>query len=584
MVDYFNEFPIPKEVLPEKLLGLLSTIGEAPDLRVAATTRVEIDQFGPDREIVYMVMAVVHAPSTLTLKDISETANGVVYQSTPYVTEGGGLSSFEISVSGHDYIVASNGTGGFYGFQLAEKVWISLGLTPRAAGGKDQKLYYDDLGAPEFGIAEGEISTRYYFSSERDVQWTILNSYLRRYLWMRGAHGVRVFHYQKQFENLPELRAVMGGQAHFVSNPEDGWYKLDIREFRGGLLVQVWAAVAAVPPELCKQPDAEELEWPGVQGAMTYDRANDLVHGGYVYLDDRFLSRYEQNSVYSAMPVGNGETWFCSPSYRGEWGFRECVRVGRNLIRTSIRDLYQGVPDREIIHAHSHLVAPDKAKEFDLAEEHVVAKTDHLVSALLDLGDGLQTLAESVDIDKTAPDLVHLSRTEIRNNLWSNYPDLRRIAQVAPLNMTEQDFLSRCKSIHELWQRIPNGFLKSLLEKCGFDCNAISNLGSIKLLQLLINALERLNKDGESLNAFMGSADPADLSLRNENVAPLFVLNDLRLADAHHAGEALEHLETLGFDIARVNEGYGRALDYVFDRVIEAFEYIQAQIHDLSTT
>ena len=583
MVDYFDEFPIPINILPERLHDLLSPVGSAPNLRVEATTRVEFDQFGPNREIAHMIMAVVHDPSTLTLNSISETADGVVYRSTPDVTEKGSLSAFEISISGHDYVVASNGTGGFYGFQLAEKVWISLGLTPRATGGNDQKLFYDNLEAPEFGIAEGEMSTRYYYSSERDVHWTILNSYLRRYLWMRGASGARVFYYQKQFSDLPELRALMGGEAHFVSEPGDGWYRLDIREFNGGLLVQVWAVVVAVSPELSSEPSAEELEWPGLGGAMTHERANALVNGGYVLLDDKFLSRYEQNTLYSAMPVYNGELWFCSPSYRGQWGFRGCARVGRNLIRASIRDLYQGVPDREIIHAHSHLVAPDKAEEFDPAEEHVAAKTARVAEALLDLGDNLQALAASVDIDTTAENLVHLSRTEIRNNQWNSYPDLRRIAQVAPLEMTEQDFLSRCKSIHELWQRLPNGFLKAVLEQCGFDRDAIKQLGRIKLVQLLVNALERLNNDGEQLDAFPGSADQTDLSQRNESVAPLFILNDLRLADAHHAGEALEHLEALGFDTARVNEGYGRALDHVFDRVIEAFTYINSQLSDLLT-
>lgn len=62
-------------------------------------------------------------------------------------------------------------------------------------------------------------------------------------------------------------------------------------------------------------------------------------------------------------------------------------------------------------------------------------------------------------------------------------------------------------------------------------------------------------------------------------LAPLFVNNDLRIADAHDAGETLSNLESLGFDIPFVNEGYGRALDHVFDGVISAFSHINSEVN-----
>lgn len=448
-------------------------------------------------------------------------------------------------------------------------------------GGKGQKLAYDDLSAPTFGVAEGEISTKYYYTSDRDVCWTMSNTYLRRYLWMRGAHGVRLFFYEKRFDELPELRALMNGETHVDIEPDGGWYKLDIREFDGGLLVQTWAVVAAATPDLCAEPNAEVLEWPGAPGPMTHDRANALIHGEPVFLDDRFLDPYEQNSLFETTPIRAGGRWHCSPSYQGQWSFTGCERVGRNLIRVSIRDLYKGVPDREIVHAHAHLVSPEKAAEFDPGEEHVAAKTARFVDALLDLGDNLAFLGGAAGAPKPAADIVKLSRAELSANQWRDYPELRRIAQTAPLDMTEQAFLSRCKSIHEFWQRIPNGFLKTLLERSGHQRDAVKELKSARLLQALTNTLERLNGDGERLDAFAGGADPTDIEQHNTSMGALFKLNDLRLADAHHAGKALAHLEDLGFDIARVNEGYGKALDHVFDRVIDAFHYINAQLDAL---
>lgn len=55
-------------------------------------------------------------------------------------------------------------------------------------------------------------------------------------------------------------------------------------------------------------------------------------------------------------------------------------------------------------------------------------------------------------------------------------------------------------------------------------------------------------------------------------MAPLFLNNDLRIADAHEAGDALRTLQNLDFDTASLNQGYGRALDFVFDGVVGTFK------------
>ena len=187
------------------------------------------------------------------------------------------LVDFTPSVSGLDYIVASWGNDSFYSYNLAEKVWMALGLSPRCLGGDLQRVIFDDLSLPEFGVAEGEISTEYHFSPKRNVCWTMSNEYLRRYLWMRGAYGVRVFFYEALLPDCLDLRAVMAGDAHAQLKPHDGWYEFDIREHNGGLLIQVWASVVAVAPELSPETSASGLVWPGFADPMTRDRANALI-------------------------------------------------------------------------------------------------------------------------------------------------------------------------------------------------------------------------------------------------------------------------------------------------------------------
>jgi len=581
LIDYLDQFPIPTAVLPPRLRALLEPVGDNPALRVEVTTRWEKDQHGPNWEYVHMIMAAVPEGALGSLGVVDEARDGVVCFSVPEIERKGGLPTFIPSISGYDYIVSSWGDGSFYSYALAEKVWMALGLSSRILGGAQQSIIYDDLSLPEFGVAEGVTTTQYHFSAQRDVKWMMSNEYLRRYLWMRGSHGVRIFFYMILMPDNQDLRSLMAGKSHVLLAPNGGWYQLDIREFKGGLLIQVWASVAAVAPELCSEQTADGLMWPGADAPMTHSKADALVCIEPVYLDDRFLERYEQSSFFDTAPVHFDGQWHCGPSYLGQWSFTGGVRVGRNLVRIPTRELYKPKPDREIVHAHAFALDPSQVSAFDQHEEHIAAKTGRFVTELLDLGDGLSELCYVLGIQSTAEEIVGLSRVELGSNGWLKYPELSRLAQVAPLSMTEQAFLSRCKGIHELWQRIPNGLLRDLLIKAGHARKDVKELGSLKLMQALSNAVERLNSDGEKVDAFGSNSEPDDLTRRNAAFAALFVNNDLRIADAHEAGGALRGLESLGFDTAAVNQGYGRALDHVFDGVIDGFAHLNSELRKL---
>lgn len=215
-------------------------------------------------------------------------------------------------------------------------------------------------------------------------------------------------------------------------------------------------------------------------------------------------------------------------------------------------------------------------------KEHVVAKVQRLLDVLLRLGDGLSALGTTVGLHKSAVELTGFDRAEVAANGWLAYPALSRLAQVAPLNMTQQVFLARCKSLHEVWQRVPNGYLKSLLEHAGCPRVAVKDLGSIKLLQALLNVVERQYAQEEASDAFTSGREPEGWNDRNEAVAPLFLNHDLRIADAHETvDQCLTTLQLLGFDTANVNAGYGRALDFVMDGVIMALGMVATAIEKL---
>ncbi len=228
------------------------------------------------------------------------------------------------------------------------------------------------------------------------------------------------------------------------------------------------------------------------------------------------------------------------------------------------------------------MIDPANLANVDLGEEHVVAKVQRLFDVLLRLGDGLAALGATVGLHKSASELTGFDRVEAVANGWLAYSALSRLAQVTPLDMTQQMFLARCKSLHEVWQRIPNGYLKSLLERAGCLRADVKDLGSLKLLQALLNIVERLNTHEEASDAFASNQQPEGWSERNEAMALLFLNNDLRIADAHEAmKECLATQQQLGFDTANVNVGYGKALDFVMDGVINALGTVATAIERL---
>jgi hypothetical protein len=190
-----------------------------------------------------MILALTDGPETLSVADFRETSDGVVSFSKPVVDDCGGLAGEAPSISGHDYVVASHGNGSFYTYNLAEKVWMVLGLSPRCIGGDEQSMIYDDLSLPEFGVAEGEVSSSYHFESSRNVSWRMSNEYLRNYLWMRGKCGTRVFFYEANVSETPDVTKLLGAGTHINLKPEGGWYELCVQRINGQVRVQLWAVV-----------------------------------------------------------------------------------------------------------------------------------------------------------------------------------------------------------------------------------------------------------------------------------------------------------------------------------------------------
>lgn len=577
------QFPIPEELLPNKLKQLLGTISsDDPKEMVIVSEHYEHEKHTDEREYCHMLMASIPEGECSALKIADfDSSNGVVISSEPVCDEKGQVANFNPSVSGYDYIVASWGDGSFYTSNLAEKVWMSLGLSQRCIGNAEQYIIFDDLSLPLTGVAKGSIAREYYYTLSKNAYWEMRNDYLRKYLWMRGHCGVRVFFYETSIEKTEEVQGLLDSNGWYNS-PEGGWYDVTIQPLRSSekVLLQVSAVVMAVEPEKCSEINIEEFVWPGDNQPMTKARARNSLQDSYseIYVKDKFLQKYEQNSIYSVCPLSG------VISYKGQWSTGRCGRLGRSLIQVEVKKLYEGTPSYVIDDIYQHAVTPPDSIAALNGEPNVAKRAEDYICTLLDLGDALSSLGQRVGVNQppASSDYIGLDRSELNYNGWWSNRKLSKIGHSAPLDMTEDAFLSRCKSIAELLIAFKDGYLRNIVLKAGIEKDDIKEYRSIKLLKIIFNLSSNLAERAEDIDLWPTLSASCDWNREAPEFQALFVVNALRQVDAHEKiGEQITLLEELGFDSANLSSGYGLALDFVFDQLISSLSLITQKINSI---
>ncbi len=583
MFDYQNDFPLLINSLPkrlQKLLRLESIENHSAEIEVAS--RFVKNQYEDGYEYVHMLMACIPEKDLSNISVFAETITGLVKEGTPNVDNKGGLAHIKLDVSGYDYIVASWGDGARYSYNLAEKVWMTLGLTPRLIGNADQQVIYDDLSAPLLNVASGDVACEYEFTQSKNIKWTMRNDYLRNFLWMRNCYGFRVFFYESYIGETEELNQLLGNDDHYNKNISN-WGELCIRRIKNRILIQLHAVTLGVEPNRCNSTSADQLIWPDQSRPYTNEELRNFAIRKFVYVKDEFLEKYEKDPLYEAIPFKQfGDNFYCSPSYKGQWSFQNCLREGRNLVRVSLYELYKNVPDEEIFHLYQYAISDSELSQLNLGEEHIVKKSERFLIQICRLTNNLAEIERLLTSNYNPYNFSEYVIDNYENEGFRAFPIFTKLYQVAPINMYEQDFLSRCKTINEILMRVKPGSIKTLLVKIGVERKKINDLKTLKLLQVLLNLVEKLDNDHESKETFIGYSIDFDTLASNTNMAPLFVNNDLRNAEAHESvGEALEHLRKLGFDSSSVQDGYGKALDFILDKIIDTLDTLNCHIENV---
>lgn len=560
MINYIDDLPLPNHLIPSKLKELLSPIDDSPLNNIEVACAYETTQ---SREIFCNMTTVTVPLDKINNLPLLYLNHGVV--STGPDNDSEGMCDGNYTIGGYYSLISSWGNGSLFTYNLSDRFWMTLGLTPRCHC--NDTISWDDISNDETDIAFGELSTEYCYEYKRNVSWKIRNDYLRKYLWHLGHAAVRVFYYEQDFPRTKELEEIIGKNGYFKDINNNKWYDFRLfvhRGFPDKICLQVEASVVVALPELCPEKTLEDIIWPDLHRSITRYQARAMSFSDRAYFSDNLLKHFENKKDYTIVPTSG------YIRYKDVWAFRDCTRVKRNYISMPYCKIFEGMDVRTIITLSRFAVSK---KEVDAAEdcENIAAKTVRFKDAFLLLGDNLSKLLSILTAQNIlAEDIIQMSKKDLEYEGWYSNERLFKMAKVAPLDMSQDDFLSRCKTVNELFNQIPIGPLKKIALSSGINSDDIKNFRSIKLLHGIKNILDYLFSNHLKISDFKDYPEELKWTEENPSTLGLFVLNDLRQIDAHDkSGNPLNEMKKLGFDVSTCRQGYGKALDFMYDTIID---------------
>lgn len=165
---------------------------------------------------------------------------------------------------------------------------------------------------------------------------------------------------------------------------------------------------------------------------------------------------------------------------------------------------------------------------------------------------------------------------------------LGRLGNVAPLTMTYPEFLSRCKNIFAVFEGLKPAPLRALLMKFGLTKNQIKEVEGLKASAFLCQLATVAKNEGWNL---LSDAELVvkkwDKDTRLDFYNPLFALNGLRMADAHASSSVGDpkaqesNLKAFGIDPDQFKNGWGMALDRVYDEVAKSLRDVTSLLQSV---
>jgi hypothetical protein len=431
-----------------------------------------------------------------------------------------------------------------------------FGLSPRVL--PDLTIAWDDLSIPTFEVVRVSPLAVYEVPRfETTARIEILREYLEDYLLANKSVAIATQWEERYSIGDPAFDAVIDktdGLSAELKGREIWLKRLEQIE-DGDQYADTWCTRLVMKPDKARDSD-QKLEWPDHHGSIV----SSGIMGGFrvmeeAYVRDEVLIAYENRPEFDIHPetgsVGNG-TW---------WAVGYCRRIGRDHIALELRKLYEGAQFFVIKHYCEYAVKKNAVPvpTSDAEKLNIGVRAREVINGYLAYMKAIEEICDAAGLSATADEIGGLSESEINCKGWWTFPELGRLGNVAPLTMTYQQFLARCKDIFAIFEGLKSGPLRSLLRRFGIP-------------------KDQIKEEGLKLSAFLCQlATIAKKDTRLDFYKPIFALNGLRLADAHilSVGDPkaqASNLKAFGIDPDKFKAGWGHALDQVYDAIAESLQ------------
>jgi hypothetical protein len=446
------------------------------------------------------------------------------------------------------------------------------GLSPRVL--PDLTIVWDDLSIPTFEVVRVSPLAIYEsteFATTARVE--ILREYLEDYLLANECVALATQWEERYSTGDPAFDSVVGKQEGLKAELKgrEVWLKRVKHVKKGDQHSDTWCTRLVMKPE--KGLDsAQELEWPDHHGPIK----GSGIMGGFgvmeeAYVRDGVLVAYENRPEFDIHPetgsVGNG-SW---------WAVGHCRRVGRDHIALELRKLYEGAQFSVIKHYREYAVKESSVPvpKNDAEERNIGIRAREVIDGYLTYIKAIEEICDAAGLSSTADEIGGLSESEINYKGWWTFPKLGRLGNVAPLAMSYQQFLARCKDVFAVFEGLTSGPLRSLLRTLGIPKDQVKEEG-LKLSAFLCQLATIAKKEHWGLISDREEVVKNwDKDARLDFYKPIFALNGLRLADAHAMAVGdptaqASSLKVFNIEPDKFKTGWGLALDRVYDDIAKS--------------
>jgi hypothetical protein len=445
---------------------------------------------------------------------------------------------------------------------------------------KDGSTSWHDLNRPTYNVVRVWPVSRYEgIEGYTTARVSVLQEYLEDYLSLKNCVAVATFFDERYSMDNAEVAKLIGESGFSVKQPSrEMWFKHLELDF-ANQISQVSGSALLMHPhsQPITNPAEVSLKWPDHEGLITGHGWGQFKAMERAFVRDEVLLAYQDRPEFDINPVAG------SVGYESRWAFSYCNRYGRNHIAFELRKLYEGTPEEVIKHFHSFAVSEafaDKGVQTH-GKRNVGVRAKEFVGAYLGLTETFSNLADALGMVATQADIGKLDFAEVEHVGWWTLDDLKPIGRVIPLAISFTDFLSRCKDLFEVIKGLQKPHLLQMVvklglkkdQKIGKNGEPIAKLESLRLAST-VGQLAQIAID-QGLNLLQDSShfvDAWDPDVKLNEFRALFSLNGLRIAAAHNVmdRQVEEALNAFGIDKATCHNGWGLALDRVYDEVIMA--------------